>query len=97
MKRIDGDTTDNLVKMAIHIVKKAKEDRLKKGLQNMFEEEGIDFEAANIEQRVSNVRAHELHAEWKALLLKEKAAGRDISALFGSGGYGINSQLIDAE
>lgn len=71
VNQVEADTTDNLVKMAIHIVKEMDEKKLRVGLKNFGENDGVDFEASNISERVTNIRARELHKEWHNLLLKE--------------------------
>lgn len=94
-RRVDGDTTDNLIKMALHIVKAANT----KILQDEYsiisgtKLEG-DLEGANIETRVPLARANELLVEWKKVLFDYEREGNNIDALFQSGA-GASEGLIN--
>lgn len=68
-KTVDADTADNLVKMAIHVVKGVDASRLMTGLKTVIDFQEDDFEAGRIEERVSRNKAAELHEEWRKILL----------------------------
>jgi hypothetical protein len=52
-KTVDVDTADNLVKMALHVVKGINETRLKNGLLSVLDLDVNDIEDGKIEERVS--------------------------------------------
>ena len=76
------DTCDNLIKMALHIVKKAD----KRTLVEHFGAAGQmiinDAENGDITERVSRKRAEELLLEWKRILLAHEKEGNDLEGLF---------------
>jgi len=66
---VDVDTADNLIKMALHVIKGIEEAKLKNGLSNVFDLGEFDLEDGKIEERVSQVKAVEFHEEWRKILL----------------------------
>lgn len=75
-RRVDADTTDNLLKMALHIVKQASKETLLLEYQKIAGTSGnTDLEEQNIEERISKTRALELLAAWKKILVQYEADG----------------------
>lgn len=94
-RRVDADTTDNLMKMALHIVKKAEAHKLKEEFEKIAGTSGgIDLEGGSIEERISHNRAQELLNEWHKILAEYKTEGGDTDALY-SNGTGNNEGLIN--
>lgn len=94
-RRVDGDTTDNLIKMALHIVKTAKPQLLQAEYAVISGTEVIaDIEGGHIETRVPQNRARELLIEWKKILFEYEKQGNDINTLF-QGGSGAQEGLIN--
>lgn len=95
-RRVDADTTDNLIKMALHINKQAKADLLTIEYEKISGSSIVngDMEGGNIEQRVSQNRANELLVEWKKVLIEYEREGNDVEALFTSG-TGTSQGLIN--
>ena len=71
-RRVTSDTTDNLFKMAIHIVKQADAQRLQAEYTKISGSSfsGGDIEGGNIESRIPENEARRLLGEWKKILLK---------------------------
>jgi hypothetical protein len=94
-RRVEADTTDNLIKMAEHIVKSAKRDLLL-AEYTIVSGSAIagDIEGGNIEERVPENRANELLVEWKKVLFDYEKEGHSIDALFSSG-TGTSQGLIN--
>ena len=83
-RRVDFDTTDNLIKMANHIVKMAELEKLTAEFGAASGSSvGLDMEGQHIESRISQARAGELLAEWKKILFDFEKEGNDLSTLFG--------------
>jgi len=95
-RRVEADTTDNLIKMAIHIVKQAKPHLLQEEYTRISGTKIVgDIEGGgDIGQRVAENRAHELLVEWKKVLIEYEKAGNDVDALFSSG-KGASEGLIN--
>ena len=93
-RRVDGDTTDNLIKMALHIVKTTKPEKLQEKYSLVSGTEIVgDVEGGAIEERVSQARAQELLLEWKRLLFEYEREGKDADTLF-QNGTGASEGLI---
>ena len=80
--------------MALHIVKGCDKKTLLEGLDIKYQ---VDFENANIEQRVTRQKAGEYADMWRKILLDEQAKGTHIDALFNSSGSTMTSQLIQKD
>lgn len=88
-RRVEADTTDNLIKMAIHIVKQANQDRLIAEYSKLSGTtiDADDLEGGNIEERIPEAKAKELLSAWKKILIEYAAEGNSLDALFaGSAG-----------
>ena len=95
-RRVDADTTDNLIKMALHIVKQAQPEKLQAEYTALAgTSPDLDLEEANIEQRISAARAGQLLADWKKILLEYRADGGDADALFSDGLDGTPNQDLE--
>jgi len=82
-RRVEADTTDNLMKMALHIVKQANAHKLQEEYTRVSGTTiGADIEGGTIEERVPENRAHELLVEWKKVLIEYEKSGKDVEALF---------------
>ena len=82
-RRVDGDTTDNLIKMALHIVKTTEPVKLQEKYSLVSGTEIVgDVEGGRIEERVSQAKAQELLLEWKRLLFEYEKEGKDADTLF---------------
>ena len=90
-KTCDADTLDNLIKMALHVVKAADAE----SLRQQFHLSGTgdaDVEYGDIETRVTRARAEQLLTEWKKILVEYEKSGGNIDALWQ--GDGAESGLI---
>lgn len=90
------DTIDNLIKMALHINKLAKPEKLR---EIFIEQTGasqidLDLEEGTIEERIPENRARDLLLEWKKILNEYKQQGGDLDALFVSQGNGAGESLL---
>jgi len=95
-RRVDADTTDNLLKMAMHIVKQAKPELLKAEYEALAgSSPDLDLEEAHIEQRITAAKAGELLASWKSVMQAYKAEGGDIEAIFVDGLDGAPNQDLE--
>ena len=96
-RRVDADTTDNLMKMALHICKQADASKLNAEYVKIAGVSGgVDLESGDIEERVPQTKAQELLAEWHKILTEYKNEGGDIDALY-QNGTGTNEGLINSE
>lgn len=96
-RSVEADTIDNLIKMALHIIKDAEADMLyAKWAEVSGTEYTGDIEGGDIETRIPRARAQELLTAWKKILIEYKAEGNSVTALF-SGQGGTSEGLINAE
>ena len=95
-KRVNADTIDNLIKMALHINKLAKPDKLREVFieQTGASQIDLDLEEGTIEERIPENRARDLLLEWKKILYEYKNQGGDLDALFASQGNGAGEALL---
>lgn len=94
-RRVESDTTDNLIKMALHIVKTSNAKLLEAEYTLVSGTVlGGDIEGGNIDERVTLARAHELLIEWKKILYEYEQEGGNIDALF-SNGAGNEEALLN--
>ena len=96
-RRVDADTNDNLIKMALHIVKESNLERLQLEYTKIDASGAVvDMEEGHIESRVSKNQALELLAAWKKILIDYKNEGGDVEALFDAGS-GNSESLLGSE
>jgi len=82
-KTCDADTLDNLMKMALHVVKAADSHDLSEQFGKAESARGAaDVEFGDIEKRVSKREAEQLLAAWKKILVEYEKEGNNIDALF---------------
>lgn len=97
-KRVNADTTDNLFKMAISIVKQADSKRLQAEytLVSGMTLDAEDLEGGDIEERIPEARARELLAQWKQILTEYKQSGGNINSLNVQGSGSSQGLINDA-
>lgn len=92
-KLVDEDTTDNLIKMALHIVKGVDIQQLQE--HNNFGEIVIyDSEAGSIEERIPLQKANKLLGEWKKILLEHERSKQNDPEVNAALGSNVNASLL---
>ena len=81
-KRVLSDTSDNLIKMALVIIKDAEKDELLKCIEVDDTGAAADIEEGDIETRVTRADAEKLLKAWKKLLIKYENEHGSTSQLF---------------
>ena len=85
-RRVEADTTDNLMKMALHIVKQAKPEKLAAEYATLAGSQPfVDLEEGSISERVPQAKAVQLLEEWKKILVQFEKDGGNIDSLFAGG------------
>jgi hypothetical protein len=96
-KNVSEDVADNLIKMALHIVKAADKDVLTSKVGFGGSGSG-DVEYGEIEQRVPVSSAQQYLKEWKKILYAYEKEGNDLNALYNqTQGTGMSASLIGVD
>jgi len=93
---VNVDTTDNLFKMAISIVKQVESLRLQAEYTKIsgITLDAEDLEGGDIEERIPEAKAREYLVQWKQILTEFKEKGGNVDAL-NVQGSGTSQGLIN--